>query len=161
MERIRASYADRRPDIERVLVHDRIMRGVTACLLSGALLVACGNTTGSGGQGDLLGVDLAGADFAGADLSAGGGVDLAITDLGGYSDVGGPCGGFTSNPKRCLPGLVCAMSTIPDVPGTCERADGAACQPNGGGCIANGDCCSNNCILRSSPGYCCQPGGCP
>jgi hypothetical protein len=139
------------------------------CLLSGSLLVACSNTTSGGDNLDLLGADLrgvavgdlAGVDFAGLDLGGSGAVDLAITDLAGYSDIGGPCGGFTSSPKRCLPGLVCVLNSIPDVPGTCERSDGAACQPNGAGCISNNDCCSNNCILRSSPGYCCQAGGCP
>jgi hypothetical protein len=35
------------------------------------------------------------------------------------------------------------------------------CQPNGNACNQNSDCCSNNCILRTTPGYCCVAGGCP
>jgi hypothetical protein len=40
-------------------------------------------------------------------------------------------------------------------------SDGGSCQPNGGQCSVPGDCCSGNCITRVSPGYCCEPGGCP
>ena len=51
-------------------------------------------------------------------------VDSAGVDLIGYSDVGGPCDGFTTMPKKCIAGLHCKMSTNPDVPGTCEKPDG-------------------------------------
>lgn len=69
--------------------------------------------------------DLAGTDdlaLAAEDLAVG--PDFAGADLAGYSDVGGPCGGFTANPKMCLPGLDCVANKIPDLPGTCERPDG-------------------------------------
>ncbi len=39
--------------------------------------------------------------------------------------------------------------------------DGGSCQPLAGPCTVNSDCCSDNCITRVSPGYCCVPGGCP
>jgi hypothetical protein len=32
----------------------------------------------------------------------------------------GPCGGFTTHPCQCGPGLVCVPNSIPDIPGTCE-----------------------------------------
>jgi hypothetical protein len=35
------------------------------------------------------------------------------------SQDGGPCGGFTSNPCQCAPGLECVSNPIPDIPGTC------------------------------------------
>jgi hypothetical protein len=35
------------------------------------------------------------------------------------------------------------------------------CRANNATCTSGGDCCSGNCILRSSPGYCCVAGGCP
>jgi hypothetical protein len=100
------------------------------------LAVGCGGGTiavdGGADQArpsDLAGVDLAGSDLAApADLASPDdlavGPDFAGVDLAGYSDVGGPCGGFTANPKMCLPGLVCVANMIPDLPGTCERPDG-------------------------------------
>jgi hypothetical protein len=39
--------------------------------------------------------------------------------------------------------------------------DGGVCVANGATCNAAGDCCSGNCILRTTPGYCCVAGGCP
>jgi hypothetical protein len=48
---------------------------------------------------------------------------------------------------------------------SCPAGDGgpsaSCCQPNGNSCAKHGDCCSGNCITRSSPGFCCKPGGCP
>jgi hypothetical protein len=38
---------------------------------------------------------------------------------------------------------------------------GQICAANGATCASSNDCCSLNCILRTSPGYCCQAGGCP
>ena len=35
------------------------------------------------------------------------------------------------------------------------------CQPNSNACSTAADCCSGNCITRTSPGFCCQAGGCP
>jgi hypothetical protein len=125
-------------------------------LLAGLTVAGCGGT-GTGG-----GVDQAGAvpDAAG-DLATVAPPDLVSADLVGYSDLGGPCGGNTSMPKQCLPGLVCVLNRIPDTGGTCEYPDAGACQPNSAACTKNSDCCSNNCILRGSPGFCCEPGGCP
>jgi hypothetical protein len=37
------------------------------------------------------------------------------------SSEDGPCGGFTTHPCTCAPGLVCVPNRIPDVPGTCEQ----------------------------------------
>jgi hypothetical protein len=130
-------------------------------------VAACNNSPPAGGQPDQamslpdqsVPPDLSSPVLA--DLTQLAPVDLAITDLEGYSDVGGPCGGFTVNPRRCLPGLVCVPSAIPDVPGTCASPDAGACIPNGGNCDSNAQCCSGNCILRGNPGFCCQPGGCP
>jgi hypothetical protein len=34
----------------------------------------------------------------------------------------GPCGGFTTHPCSCAPGLTCVPNRIPDVPGTCQPA---------------------------------------
>jgi hypothetical protein len=133
-----------------------------------AALVACSGTgvsTGGGGGGaDLTtpSMDLeASADLASASADLAEPADLSTPDLAGYSGVGGPCGGFTTHPKQCLPGLVCVYHGVPDIPGMCEVPDGGACQPNGASCLRNSDCCSDNCILRLTPGYCCQPGGCP
>jgi hypothetical protein len=36
------------------------------------------------------------------------------------SQEDGPCGGFTKNPCRCAPGLVCVPNRLLDLPGTCE-----------------------------------------
>jgi hypothetical protein len=102
-----------------------------------------------------------GADFAGADFSAVGPRDFSGVDLLGYSDVGGSCGGNIGNARQCLPGLVCVHAGNPDAAGTCANPDAGACTPNSGACTQNGDCCSGNCILRTSPGFCCIPGGCP
>lgn len=32
----------------------------------------------------------------------------------------GPCGGFTTHPCTCAPGLICKPNRIPDIPGTCQ-----------------------------------------
>jgi hypothetical protein len=40
----------------------------------------------------------------------------------------GPCGGFTTHPCTCAPGLICKPNRIPDLPGTCEPK---ACCPVG------------------------------
>jgi hypothetical protein len=125
--------------------------GTIGRALGMSLAIAAGGCGGgtTGGSPDLAhgGVDLAGADLAGVDLSAqvdlASPVDQAVAgdaamapdltfvrdfagdDLAGDSDVGGPCGGFTANPKMCLPWLVCVRNKIPDIPGMCERPDGA------------------------------------
>jgi hypothetical protein len=127
------------------------MRARLLLLCAAVLLASCSDS----GLYSLPG------DGGARDLATGGAFDLAGADLLGYSDVGGPCGGFTTMPKRCLPGLICQPAGLPDAPGTCVRPDGGACQGNGGACITNDDCCSHNCITRTSPGFCCQPGGCP
>jgi hypothetical protein len=111
------------------------------------------------GIGDGGGQDLAVDDAAVGDAS-GPPRDFGGADLAGLSDVGYPCGGFTMNPRRCLPGLICKPASLPDAPGTCAPP-GSLCVVNGEACSTGGECCSNNCITRTSPGYCCQPGGCP
>ena len=50
-------------------------------------------------------------------------LDLAGVDLVGRSGEGGPCGGFTTHPAECLPGLTCVPNHLPDLPGTCEKPD--------------------------------------
>jgi hypothetical protein len=130
-----------------------------------ALIAGCSSTTGIGlGDGaaatDLAGADFAGADFAGVDLTSVGAPDFSGSDLAGYSDVGGPCGGNISNPKQCLPGLVCVQA-LPDVGGTCANPDAGMCKANGETCASNADCCSQNCIMRGTMPFCCVPGGCP
>ncbi len=46
-------------------------------------------------------------------------------------------------------------------PDTGSPDDGAVCVPLGGECSDHSQCCSDNCILRVTPGFCCVPGGCP
>jgi hypothetical protein len=38
------------------------------------------------------------------------------------SSEDGPCGGFTTHPCTCAPGLTCVPNRIPDIPGTCQPA---------------------------------------
>jgi hypothetical protein len=49
------------------------------------------------------------------------------------SDEGGHCGGFVVNPCICAPGLLCVLSSTPDVGGTCKRP----VKPDAGVCVQN------------------------
>ncbi len=53
---------------------------------------------------------------------------------------------------QCVPAQMCAPDAGPSP---------FCCQSNGNSCEKNSDCCSDNCIMRGSPGFCCEPGGCP
>ncbi len=69
---------------------------------------------------DAIAVTDTGTD---AEMDAGAATDAGTdtgTDAGLVSGVGGPCGGFTTMPHTCAPGLVCVFHGVPDLPGTCE-----------------------------------------
>jgi hypothetical protein len=147
----------------------RIRCSLKFVVAASALLGACNHAPG-GNADQSAATDLSAAaasDLTTATVDQGSVIvdlavaDLAITDFGNYSGVGGPCGGFTTHPFQCLPGLVCKPNHIPDIPGTCVNPDMGSCQANGSACSANAECCSGNCILRTMPGFCCQPLGCP
>ncbi len=63
----------------------------------------------------------------------------------------------------CLP--VAPAVAQCNVENACPAGDAgpspSCCQPNGNICNTSADCCSGNCILRGSPGFCCESGGCP
>ncbi len=78
------------------------------------------------------------------------------------SQAGGPCGGFITNPCQCAPGLVCALSGIPDVGGTCQAQ---SCCPVGWALYSctdvdggSGQSCHNPALQCASSSTC--GGGC-
>ena len=85
------------------------------------------------------------------------------TDLGATTcaAAGGQCVALTATPG-CPNGHIDGTYSCA-VGGSCciPSSDAGTCQPNGKACTTASQCCSNNCITRVSPGFCCEPGGCP
>ncbi len=93
------------------------------------------------------------------------GTGMAI-DAGPAPDVGPHCVAVGDSCDN-LGALCCQGATCADVGGgrhvcvTSALDAGTMCLPNASTCTSNDQCCSRNCILRVSPGFCCEPGGCP
>jgi hypothetical protein len=94
------------------------------------------------------------------------GTGMAI-DGGSAPDVGPHCVAI-GDPCDNIGTLCCQGAACIDIGGghqacvfTAALDGGTMCLPNSSSCTNNDQCCSQNCIQRVSPGYCCEPGGCP